>query len=62
MVWLDHGPVGEGSVLHLAGDHGGLDVFGIEDDPDDYDRSTATDDDEIHAAFVCRDVHYFPNF
>src|SRR6266566_1452715 len=62
MVWLDHRSVREGPVLHFAGGYGGLDVFGFEDDANDQHRSAATDDDEIHAAFFCRYVHYFPDF
>src|SRR5580765_8775278 len=49
MVWLDQRFVGQGSLLHFADYHGLVDVFGLEDDPDDLYGPAAADDDEDHA-------------
>src|ERR1700749_2559985 len=46
LVRMDHGPFGARSVLCAADRNGLVDVFGVEDDADDVDRSAAADDDE----------------
>ncbi len=62
MVRVDHGPVGERSLLCAADHHGIVNVPGVKNDADDGDRSAAADDDEDHAHYHGGNFHDFAHF
>src|SRR6202008_3071043 len=57
VVWLDSRFVSQRSLLHFADYDGAVDVFGLQDDADDLDRSATADDDEDHAGNYGRTVY-----
>jgi len=60
--WLDQGSFGARSLLHLAGDYGRHDVSADDDNAHDHYRSSAADDDEVYATFLCGYVLHHPFF